>query len=85
MPLGELRQPSRKIVTAWAVEGDFDVAKLKSNQFELEWPPRSGRRKSFPEIDRAAWFAPEEARRRILSGQAESITRLVAALAASGQ
>jgi predicted NUDIX family NTP pyrophosphohydrolase len=80
LPLGELVQPSRKIVTAWAVEGDLDVAKLKSNSFELEWPPRSGRMVSFPEVDRAAWLAPAEARRKILPGQREFIARLLAAL-----
>src|SRR4051794_13613876 len=47
-PLGEIAQPGRKLVTAWAVEGDFDVSKLKSNMFELEWPPKSGRMRSFP-------------------------------------
>ena len=82
--LGELVQPGRKIVTAFALEGDFDPSELRSNEFELEWPPRSGRKKSFPEMDRAAWFPPDEARRRILTGQAEFITRLVAALRARG-
>ena len=80
LPLGDLVQPGRKIVTAFALEGDLDPDKVRSNEFELEWPPRSGRRKSFPEVDRAAWFAPDEARRRILSGQAEFITRLLSAL-----
>jgi predicted NUDIX family NTP pyrophosphohydrolase len=78
--LGELVQPGRKIVTAFALEGDFDPSELRSNEFELEWPPRSGRKKSFPEVDRAAWFAPDEARRKILAGQAEFITRLFATL-----
>jgi predicted NUDIX family NTP pyrophosphohydrolase len=82
VPLGDLVSPGRKIVTAFALEGDLDPAQLRSNEFELEWPPRSGRKKSFPEIDRAAWFAPDEARRKILTGQAEFITRLFAALAA---
>jgi predicted NUDIX family NTP pyrophosphohydrolase len=82
VPLGDLVSPGRKIVTAFALEGDLDPAQLRSNEFELEWPPRSRRKKSFPEIDRAAWFAPDEARRKILAGQAEFITRLVAALAA---
>ncbi len=82
VPLGDLLSPGRKIVTAFALEGDLDPARLRSNEFELEWPPRSRRKKSFPEIDRAAWFAPDEARRKILAGQAEFITRLVAALAA---
>jgi predicted NUDIX family NTP pyrophosphohydrolase len=75
-PLGELVQPGRKIVTAWAVEGDFDIATLKSNVFELEWPPKSGRKASFPEVDRAEWFSLDEARRRILPGQQEFLARL---------
>jgi predicted NUDIX family NTP pyrophosphohydrolase len=77
LALGELRQPSRKVVTAWALEGDFDTARLRSNEFEIEWPPRSGRRIRFPEVDRAAWFAPAEARRKILPGQREFIERLL--------
>ncbi len=80
IPLGELTQRGGKIVTAFAVEADFDPASLRSNVFELEWPPRSGRRQSFPEIDRTAWFAPAEARRKILASQSEFITRLLAAL-----
>jgi predicted NUDIX family NTP pyrophosphohydrolase len=78
--LGEVVQPGRKIVCAWALEGDFDSAALRSNRFELEWPPRSGRRQSFPEVDRAQWFAPEKACEKILPGQREFITRLLAAL-----
>ncbi len=81
-PLGELVQPGRKVVTAFALEGDFDPARLKSNTFELEWPPRSGRKAQFPEVDRAAWFSPEEAREKILSGQRDFIDRLIAALGA---
>ncbi|SRR6266851_8102824 len=80
LPLGELVQPGRKIVTAWAVEGDFDVTSLKSNSFEMEWPPKSGRRTSFPEVDRAEWFSTTDARRKILPGQAAFIDRLLAAL-----
>jgi predicted NUDIX family NTP pyrophosphohydrolase len=76
--LGELVQPSRKVVTAWAVEGDFDVAGLKSNTFELEWPPRSGRKAQFPEVDRAEWFSLAEAVTKILPGQREFIGRLLA-------
>jgi predicted NUDIX family NTP pyrophosphohydrolase len=76
--LGELVQPSRKVVTVWAVEGDFDVAGLKSNTFELEWPPKSGRKAQFPEVDRAEWFAPDQARTKILPGQREFIDRLIA-------
>ena len=79
LPLGELVQPGRKIVTAWGLEGEFDPATLKSNQFELEWPPKSGRKAWFPEVDRAGWFSPAEARRKILPGQSEFITRLLAA------
>jgi predicted NUDIX family NTP pyrophosphohydrolase len=69
-----------KVVTAFALEGDFDPATLRSNTFELEWPPRSGRKASFPEVDRAQWFSPAEARRRILTGQSELIARLLKAI-----
>ena len=62
-------QPSRKTIHAWAIEGDVDETRLKSNEFEIEWPPRSGKRQSFPEIDRGAWFSIEEAERRIQTGQ----------------
>src|ERR1700744_1545961 len=68
VPLGEVKQPGGKHVTAWAVEGDFDPAMLVSTTFEMEWPPRSGRKRAFPEIDRAEWFSPDEARRKILTG-----------------
>jgi predicted NUDIX family NTP pyrophosphohydrolase len=78
--LGELRQPSRKIVTAFAAQGEFDPKTLKSNLFELEWPPKSGRRQSFPEIDRAAWFTLAEARKKIQPGQAPFIDRLLGML-----
>jgi predicted NUDIX family NTP pyrophosphohydrolase len=80
LPLGEVVQPGRKIVTAWAIEGDFDPSTLRSNRFELEWPPRSGRKVSFPEVDRAEWFSPAEARQKILSGQREFIARLMKAI-----
>jgi predicted NUDIX family NTP pyrophosphohydrolase len=79
--LGELRQKSGKRITAWAFEGDADPARLVSNPFELEWPPRSGRMRSFPEIDRVQWFGPEEARRKLIAGQAPFIDRLEACLA----
>jgi predicted NUDIX family NTP pyrophosphohydrolase len=78
--LGEVKQAGGKIVTAWVIEGDFDPATLKSNSFELEWPPRSGRMQSFPEVDRAAWFDLDEARQKILSGQRAFIDRLCAAI-----
>lgn len=67
--LGEAKQPHGKIVRAFAFEGDYDPTKLVSNTFELEWPPRSGRTARFPEVDRAAWFDLEEAKRRIVPGQ----------------
>ena len=68
--LTPLRQPSGKIIHGWAVEGDCDPAALRSNTFEMEWPPKSGKRASFPEVDRAQWFSLDEARRRIIAGQA---------------
>jgi predicted NUDIX family NTP pyrophosphohydrolase len=79
--LGSVRQKGGKLVHAWAAPADFDPADLASESFELEWPPRSGRRQEFPEVDRAEWFDPDEARRRILPAQAELIDRLLAALA----
>jgi predicted NUDIX family NTP pyrophosphohydrolase len=75
--LGEVAQPSRKVVRAFAVEGTFDPATLKSNQFEMEWPPKSGRLQSFPEVDRASWFSPETAKIKILQGQQGFIGRLL--------
>ncbi len=75
--LGQVRQASRKIVHAWAIEGQFDPATLNSNRFEMEWPPRSGRASSFPEADKAAWFGIDEARRRILSAQAPLLDALL--------
>jgi predicted NUDIX family NTP pyrophosphohydrolase len=79
--LGTIVQKGGKLVHAWAIEGDLDPATARSNVFELEWPPRSGRRETFPEIDRVAWFAPAEARRRIKPTQIPFIDRLIAALA----
>jgi predicted NUDIX family NTP pyrophosphohydrolase len=83
--LGEIMQPSQKHVTAFAIAGDFDPSELKSNLFEMEWPPKSGRMQSFPEVDRAAWFAPDEARKKILPGQEPFIDRLLAKLDAKNQ
>src|SRR5262245_11761183 len=74
--LGTIKQ-SRKVVTAFAVEGDFDPATLASNRFELEWPPKSGRKQSFAEVDAAQWFTPEEAHDKIMPGQAPFIDRLL--------
>jgi predicted NUDIX family NTP pyrophosphohydrolase len=75
-PLGEVRQAGGKRVLAWAVEGDLDPAGIQSNSFEIEWPPKSGHKQRFPEIDRAEWFSPEAAREKILPGQREFIDRL---------
>jgi predicted NUDIX family NTP pyrophosphohydrolase len=69
LPLGEQKQKSGKRISAWAFEGDADPARLESNRFEMEWPPRSGRMQSFPEIDRVQWFDLTEARRRLIAGQ----------------
>jgi predicted NUDIX family NTP pyrophosphohydrolase len=80
--LGELVQPSRKVVTAYAIEGNFDVGTLRSNLFEMEWPPKTGRLQSFPEVDRAQWFSVEKAREKILPGQSPIIDRLLERLAA---
>ena len=79
-PLGAVRQRNGKQVTAWAVEADFDAQTAVSNTFEIEWPPHSGRRQSFPEIDRVAWFDLETARPKMIAGQAALIDRLVAVL-----
>ncbi len=84
LPLGSIRQKGGKIVHAWAVEGDLDAATATSNAFTMEWPPRSGRLASFPELDRVAWFGAPEARRRIKETQIPFIDRLEAALAGRG-
>jgi predicted NUDIX family NTP pyrophosphohydrolase len=67
--LGAFRQASGKIVVAFAAEGDCDPAAIRSNEFEMEWPPKSGRMAKFPEVDRAGWFAPAAALAKILKGQ----------------
>ena len=74
--LGEVRQKGGKVVVGFAVEGDFDPATLVSNTFEMEWPPHTGRRREFPEIDRAEWFGLEEARLKINPAQAAFLDRL---------
>lgn len=80
LDLGSITQKGGKVVHAWAVEGDLDPDTAHSVTFEMEWPPRSGRQQSFPEIDRVAWFTPAEARRHIKDTQAPLIDRLEAAL-----
>jgi predicted NUDIX family NTP pyrophosphohydrolase len=76
LELGSLSQPSGKLVTAWATEADFDAAGAVSNTFEIEWPPRSGRKRSFPEIDKAGWYTTEVARVKLVKGQRPFIDRL---------
>jgi predicted NUDIX family NTP pyrophosphohydrolase len=76
--LGSVCQKSGKIVHGWAAEADFDPAELASNTFAIEWPPRSGRQREFPEVDRAEWFGPEAARGKINPAQVEFIDRLLA-------
>ncbi len=79
--LGEVRQKSGKYVRAWALAGDLDPDAIVSNTFELEWPPRSGRMREFPEVDRAQWFGLVEAREKINPAQAALLDRLVEAAA----
>jgi predicted NUDIX family NTP pyrophosphohydrolase len=80
IPLGEIRQKGGKVVEAWALEGDVDPATAKSNTFPFQWPPRSGRFITIPEVDRVEWFSPDEARRRIKDTQVPFIDRLLEAL-----
>jgi predicted NUDIX family NTP pyrophosphohydrolase len=82
--LGEVRQLGGKRAIAFAGEGDFDPATLASNTFDIEWPPRSGRRLNFPEVDRAEWFNIESARSKMLSAQVELLDRLLAIAAVDG-
>lgn len=83
IPLGSVKQKAGKTVHAWAFEGEFDPAELKSNTMPLQWPPKSGKWVRFPEVDEAWWFAPAEAKERINAAQAELVDRLVAALGSS--
>jgi predicted NUDIX family NTP pyrophosphohydrolase len=75
--LGEFKQPSGKVVSAWAVEFDCDASAITSNSFSLEWPPKSGSLREFPEVDRAGWFSPQEAFQKILKGQRPILERLI--------
>ena len=74
--LTAVKQKAGKIIHAWAMEADFDPARLKSNFFELEWPPRSGKKKKFQEVDRAEWFDLKTARTRIINGQVALLNEL---------
>jgi predicted NUDIX family NTP pyrophosphohydrolase len=78
--LGEVKQKSGKIVSAWAVAGDLDVTEITSNTVEVQWPPRSGKMLEIPEVDRAEWFPIHQAREKINPAQAELLDRLVAIL-----
>jgi predicted NUDIX family NTP pyrophosphohydrolase len=69
IPLTPRKQPSGKIISAWAFEGDCDASAIKSNTFLIEWPPRSGRQQEFPEVDRAGWFSISAAKEKIVKGQ----------------
>ena len=80
LALGDVLQKGGKRVTAWAFESDCDPAAIESNTFEIEWPPRSGKTQSFPEVDRADFFSPDTARVKLNPAQAELITRLEDAL-----
>jgi predicted NUDIX family NTP pyrophosphohydrolase len=84
LDLGAHKQLSGKRIAAWACEGDFDPATLKSNTFSLEWPPRSGRMAEFPEVDRAAWCSIDEALAKINKGQRPIIAALEPSVARSG-
>jgi predicted NUDIX family NTP pyrophosphohydrolase len=74
--LGEVKQKSGKIVSAWAVAGDLDVTQITSNTVEVQWPPRSGKMLEIPEVDRAEWFGIQQAREKINAAQAELLDRL---------
>jgi predicted NUDIX family NTP pyrophosphohydrolase len=77
LPLGEFKQSGGKVVVAYALEGEFDPAELRSNTIEIEWPPRSGRKLTIPEVDRAAWFTPDDARAKLHLGQRPIVDTLL--------
>ena len=79
--LDDLKQSSMKIVHAWTIEGDCHAAKIKSNTFSMEWPPRSGKQQEFPEVDRAEWFDIETAKIKLLKGQTPFLDKLLEKLA----
>jgi len=76
LQLSPVRQKSGKIIYAWAAQGDFDTSQLTSNTFELEWPPKSGKKGTFPEVDKGEWLTIEEAKKRILAYQLPLIIQL---------
>jgi predicted NUDIX family NTP pyrophosphohydrolase len=75
--LSPVKQKGGKVIHAWAVKGDCDPAKCRSNTFQMEWPPRSGRLQEFPEVDQAAWFSVDEARNKINAAQAPLLDKLI--------
>jgi len=85
LDLGEVRQAGGKRVRAWAVQGDLDACATTSNEFEMEWPPRSGEQRSFPEVDRAAWYSLPAARAKLLAGQLPLLDRLQSLTDADGR
>ncbi len=76
IPLTPRKQPSGKVISAWALEGDCDAASIKSNTFSMEWPPHSGKQQEFPEVDRAGWFKVPAAKEKILKGQVPFLDEL---------
>lgn len=78
--LGNFRQPSGKVIVAWGLEGDFDISSMSSNMFSMQWPPKSGKQQEFPEVDRASWFSPAEAIRKVLKGQRPILKKLLSRL-----
>lgn len=84
LAVGQVKQAGGKVVTAWAVEGDFDPASLRSNTFEMEWPPGSGRMQRFPEVDRGGWFSVDAAREKILESQVPLLDRLCTVVGSGG-
>jgi predicted NUDIX family NTP pyrophosphohydrolase len=81
IPLAPVRQKSGKTVHAFAFEGDFDLAKFSSNSFDMEWPPRSGKHREFPEIDRVGWFGSDEAMQKLIAYQRPLLRELMEKLA----
>ncbi len=80
VPLGQIRQKGGKVVHGWAIEDDLDASAARSNTFTMEWPPRSGRVETFPEIDRVEWFSPDDARAKLKETQVPFVDRLLEAL-----
>jgi predicted NUDIX family NTP pyrophosphohydrolase len=81
--LGSLKQPSGKVIHAWAQQADIDASEIRSNTFELEWPRGSGKLQQFPEVDRAGWFEPQAAREKLISGQLPFLDLLLERIGAS--